>query len=132
MACIGWSRHHARIFCKGDYDDGGQYCSALAAAGRPPGWGTDSEKVIAPLGVAPVCDAWRTELPAAPLYLRRCPSNLEQLRNEAKKPSNRNDAMLRNRLASQLGEWRLIKKLEKSRHQATAFQSGCPTLFVIT
>ena len=46
---------HARYLCKGEFDDGGQYCIGFGGASVDRRVGKELLKVISPVGVEPVC-----------------------------------------------------------------------------
>src|SRR5262249_9086287 len=125
---------NARYLCKGDYDGGGQYCIGFGGSSVDRRIGQELLKVIAPLGLEASLRALE-ELSAGGAAQRAAlSSKLEQLAYEAKKAFEQYDAVdARNRLAASELERRWNEKLERNRgSQATAFQSGCTTLFAIT
>src|ERR1700724_1439627 len=76
---------NARYLCKGDYDDGGQYCIGFGGSSVDRRVGQELLKVIAPLGVDASLRALE-ELSAGGAALRAAlSSKLEQLAYEAKK-----------------------------------------------
>src|SRR5215470_3167085 len=87
---------HARYLCKGDYDDGGQYCIGFGGSSVDRCVGQELLKAIAPLGVQASLRA------------------LEELVYEAKKAFEQYDAVdARNRLAASELERRWNGKLEE-------------------
>src|ERR1700758_220258 len=79
---------HARYLCKGDYDDGGQYCQRFGGASVDLRLSQELLKVISPLGIEASLRALE-ELSTGDAAQRIALSNkLEQLEYEAKKPSS--------------------------------------------
>src|SRR5260370_15364040 len=109
----GGSGTNARYLCKGDYDDGGQYCLGFGGASVDRRVGQEVLKVISPLGVAGRLKALE-ELSAGDAAQRATLSNkLEQLENEAKKAFEQYDAVdARNRLVAGEMEHRWNEKLQ--------------------
>jgi DNA invertase Pin-like site-specific DNA recombinase len=111
-----WGAHgtHARYLCKGDYDDGGQYCIGFGGALVDRRLGQELLKVIAPLGLEASLKAIE-ELSAGDTAQRAAlSSKLEQLEYEAKKAFEQYDATdARNRLAAAELERRWNQKLEE-------------------
>src|SRR5499433_4248174 len=105
---------HARYLCKGDYDDGGQYCIGFGGSSVDRRVGQELLKVIAPLGVEASLRALE-ELSAGSAAQRGALSRkLEQLVYEAKKAFEQYDAVdARNRLAAAELERRWNEKLEE-------------------
>jgi DNA invertase Pin-like site-specific DNA recombinase len=105
---------HARYLCKGDYDDGGQYCIGFGGSSVDRRVGQELLKVIAPLGVEASLRALE-ELSASGTAQRAALSRkLEQLVYEAKKAFEQYDAVdARNRLAACELERRWNEKLEE-------------------
>src|SRR5690348_8580055 len=105
---------HARYLCKGDYDDGGQYCLGFGGASVDRRLGQELLKVISPLGVEASLRALE-ELSAGDAAQRiALTSKLEQLEYEAKKAFEQYDAVdARNRLAAAELERRWNQKLEE-------------------
>jgi DNA invertase Pin-like site-specific DNA recombinase len=105
---------HARYLCKGDYDDGGQYCIGFGGSSVDRRVGQELLKVIAPLGVEASLRALE-ELSAGGTAQRAALSRkLEQLVYEAKKAFEQYDAVdARNRLAASELERRWNGKLEE-------------------
>src|SRR5437588_1751148 len=110
----GGSGTHARYLCKGDYDDGGQYCLGFGGASVDRRLGQELLKVISPLGVEASLKALE-ELSAGDAAQRATLSNkLEQLEYEAKKAFEQYDAVdARNRLVAGELERRWNEKLEE-------------------
>src|SRR5580658_9166914 len=105
---------HARYLCKGDYDDGGQYCIGFGGSSVDRRVGQELLKVIAPLGVEASLRALE-ELSADGSAQRAALSRkLEQLVYEARKAFEQYDAVdARNRLAASELERRWNGKLEE-------------------
>ena len=105
---------NARYLCKGDYDDGGQYCIGFGGGSVDRRSGRKLLKVISPLGVEASLRALE-ELSAGDAAQRAAlSSKLEQLEYEAKKAFEQYDAVdARNRLAASELERRWNEKLEE-------------------
>jgi DNA invertase Pin-like site-specific DNA recombinase len=105
---------NARYVCKGDYDDGGQYCIGFGGGLVDRRVGQELLKAIAPLGVEASLRALE-ELSAGDTAQRATLSNkLEQAEYEAKKAFEQYDAVdARNRLAAGELERRWNEKLEE-------------------
>ena len=105
---------NARYLCRGDYDDGGQYCIGFGGGLVDRRVGLELLKVIAPLGVEASLRALE-ELSAGDVAQRATlSSKLEQLEYEAKKAFEQYDAVdARNRLAASELERRWNEKLEE-------------------
>jgi DNA invertase Pin-like site-specific DNA recombinase len=105
---------NARYLCKGDYDDGGQYCIGFGGGLVDRRVGQELLKVISPLGVEASLRALE-ELSAGDIAERASlSSKLEQLAYEAKKAFEQYDAVdARNRLAASELERRWNEKLEE-------------------
>src|SRR6266849_1372506 len=105
---------NARYLCKGDYDDGGQYCLGFGGASIDRRLGQELLKVISPLGVEASLKAIE-ELGAGDAAQRAAlSSKLEQLEYEAKKAFEQYDAVdARNRLVAGELERRWNEKLEE-------------------
>src|ERR1700730_3802852 len=105
---------NARYLCKGDYDDGGQYCIGFGGSSVDRRMGQELLKVIAPLGVDASLRALE-ELSAGGAAQRAALSRkLEQLAYEAKKAFEQYDVVdARNRLAASELERRWNEKLEE-------------------
>src|SRR6266436_6581303 len=105
---------HARYLCKGDYDDGGQYCIGFGGSSVDRCVGQELLKAIAPLGVEASLRAIE-ELSAGGTAQRAALSRkLEQLVYEARKAFEQYDAVdARNRLAASELERRWNGKLEE-------------------
>src|SRR5215831_9802282 len=105
---------HARYLCRGDYDDGGQYCLGFGGASVDRRLGQELLKVISPLGVEASLKALE-ELSTGDVAQRAvlC-SKLDQLEYEAKKAFEQYDAVdARNRLVAGELERRWNEKLEE-------------------
>jgi hypothetical protein len=105
---------NARYLCKGDYDDGGQYCIGFGGGSVDRRVGQELLQVIAPLGVEASLRALE-ELSAGDAAQRvALSSKLEQLEYEAKKAFEQYDTVdARNRLAASELERRWNEKLEE-------------------
>ncbi|HVH70574.1 MAG TPA: recombinase family protein, partial [Candidatus Dormibacteraeota bacterium] len=105
---------HARYLCKGDFDDGGQYCIGFGGASADRRLSQELVKALSPLGVAASLRAIE-ELSAGDAAQRAVlSSKLEQLEYEAKKAFEQYDAVdARNRLAAAELERRWNEKLEE-------------------
>jgi hypothetical protein len=105
---------NARYLCKGDYDDGGQYCIGFGGGSVDRRVGQEVLKVISPLGAEASLRALE-ELSAGDAAQRAAlSSRLEQLEYEAKKAFEQYDAVdARNRLAASELERRWNEKLEE-------------------
>ena len=105
---------HARYLCKGDYDDGGQYCIGFGGASVDRLLGQELLKVISHFGVEASLRAIE-EMSAGDAAQRATLSRqLEQLEYEAKKAFEQYDAVdARNRLAAAELERRWNQKLEE-------------------
>jgi len=105
---------NARYLCKGDFDDGGQYCIGFGGGSVDRRVGQELLKVIAPFGVEASLRAIE-ELSANGAAQRVALSRkLEQLVYEAKKAFEQYDAVdARNRLAASELERRWNEKLEE-------------------
>src|SRR5262245_14713972 len=105
---------NARYLCKGDYDDGGQYCIGFGGGAVDRRVGQEVLKAIAPLGVEASLRALE-ELSAGGTAQRAALSRkLEQLVYEARKDFEQYDAVVaRNRLAASELERRWNAKLEE-------------------
>jgi uncharacterized Zn finger protein (UPF0148 family) len=105
---------HARYLCKGDYDEGGQYCLGFGGASIDRRLGQELLNVISPLGVEASLKAleeWSTGDAAQRAALS---NQLEQLEYEAKKGFEQYDAVdARNRLVAGELERRWNEKLEE-------------------
>jgi DNA invertase Pin-like site-specific DNA recombinase len=103
---------NARYLCKGDYDDGGQYCIGFGGSSVDRRVGQEVLKVISPLGAEASLRALE-DLSAGDAAQRAGLSNkLTQLEYEAKKAFEQYDAVdARNRLAASELERRWNEKL---------------------
>jgi len=110
---IGAGAEPARL-CKGDYDDGGQYCIGFGGASVDRRLSQELLKVISPFGMEASLRAIE-ELSAGDAAQRAVlSSKLEQLEYEAKKAFEQYDAVdARNRLAAAELERRWNEKLEE-------------------
>jgi DNA invertase Pin-like site-specific DNA recombinase len=105
---------HARYLCRGDYDDGGQYCLGFGGASVDRRLAQELLKVISPLGVEASLRALE-ELSTGDAAQRiALLSKLEQLEYEARKAFEQYDAVdARNRLVAGELERRWNEKLEE-------------------
>ncbi len=105
---------NARYLCKGDYDDGGNYCIGFGGASVDRRLGQELLKVISHLGVEASLKALE-ELSAGDVAQRvALSSKLEQLTYEARKAFEQYDAVdARNRLVADELERRWNQKLEE-------------------
>src|SRR6266550_6230139 len=105
---------NARYLCKGDYDDGGQYCLGFGGASVDRRLSHELLNVISPFGVEASLKALE-ELSAGDVAQRAVlSSKLEQLEYEAKKAFEQYDAVdARNRLVAGELERRWNEKLEE-------------------
>jgi DNA invertase Pin-like site-specific DNA recombinase len=105
---------NARYLCKGDYDDGGQYCIGFGGASVDRRLGQELLRAISPLGVEASLKAIE-ELSAGDVAQRvALSSKLKQLEYEARKAFEQYDAVdARNRLAAGELEHRWNEKLEE-------------------
>src|SRR6202166_4138433 len=109
----GGTGTHARYLCKGDYDDGGQYCIGFGGSMVDRRLSDELLKVISRFGVEASLRAIE-ELSAGDAAQRAAlSSKLEQLEYEAKKTFEQYDAVdARNRLAAAELERRWNERLE--------------------
>jgi DNA invertase Pin-like site-specific DNA recombinase len=105
---------NARYLCKGDYDDGGQYCIGFGGGSVDRRVGQEVLTVLSPLGVEASLRAL-DELSVGDIAERASlSSKLEQLEYETKKAFEQYDAVdARNRLAASELERRWNEKLEE-------------------
>jgi DNA invertase Pin-like site-specific DNA recombinase len=110
----GKSGTHARYLCRGDYDDGGQYCIGFGGARVDRQFSQELLKVISRFGVEASLKAVE-ELSAGDAAQRAALSNkLKQLQYEAKRAFEQYDVVdARNRLAAAELERRWNEKLEE-------------------
>src|SRR5271157_4902385 len=92
---------NARYLCKGDYDDGGQYCLGFGGASVDRRLGQELLKVISPLGVQASLRALEELSAGGTAQCTALSRKLEQLVYEARKAFEQYDAVdARNRLAA--------------------------------
>src|SRR5436853_365980 len=110
----GGTGTHARYLCKGDYDDGGQYCLGFGGSLVDRRISEVLLQVISPLGVAASLQALE-ELRAGETAQRAALARkLEQLEYEAQRAFEQYDVVdARNRLAAAELERRWNEKLEE-------------------
>src|SRR5271167_1294099 len=105
---------NARYLCKGDFDDGGQYCIGFGGSSVDRRVGQELLKVIAPLGVEASLRALEELSAGGTAQCTALSRKLEQLEYEAKKAFEQYDAVdARNRLAASKLERRWNEKLEE-------------------
>jgi Recombinase/Recombinase zinc beta ribbon domain len=110
----GGTGTNARYLCRGDFDDGGQYCIGFGGATVDRRLGQELLKVISPLGLEASVQAIE-ELSAGEAAQRTAlASKLEQLEYEARRAFEQYDVVdARNRLAAAELERRWNEKLEE-------------------
>ena len=110
----GGAGTHARYLCKGDYDDGGQYCIGFGGASVDRRFSQELLKVISRFGVEASLKAIE-ELSSRDAAQRAALANkLQQLEYEAKRAFEQYDVVdARNRLAAAELERRWNEKLEE-------------------
>ncbi len=106
---------HARYLCKGDYDDGGQYCIGFGGASVDRRLSQELLRVISPLGIEASLKAIE-ELGAGDAAQRVALTNkLKQIEYEGQKAFEQYDAVdARNRLVAGELERRWNEKLEET------------------
>src|SRR5258707_1991525 len=105
---------NARYLCKGDYDDGGQYCIGFGGSSVDRCVGQELLKAIAPLGVEASLRALEELSAGGTAQCTALSRKLEQLVYEARKAFEQYDAVdARNRLAASELERRRNGKLEE-------------------
>src|SRR6266850_1524317 len=105
---------NARYLCKGDYDDGGQYCIGFGGSSVDRCVGQELLKAIAPLGVEASLRAIEELSAGGTAQCTALSRKLEQLVYEARKAFEQYDAVdARNRLAASELERRWNEKLEE-------------------
>lgn len=105
---------HARYVCRGDYDDGGQYCIGFGGASVDRRLSQGLLKVISHFGVEASLRAIEEVSAGDAAQRAALSSKLEQLEYEAKKAFEQYDAVdARNRLAAAELERRWNEKLEE-------------------
>ena len=105
---------NARYLCKGDYDDGGQYCIGFGGGAVDRGVGQDVLKVISPLGVEASIKAIAALSAGDVAQRATLSSKLEQLKYEAARAFEQYDAAdARNRLVAAELERRWNEKLQE-------------------
>src|ERR1700704_4330075 len=110
----GGSGTHARYLCKGDYDDGGQYCIGFGGSSVDRGVGQKLLKAIAPLGMEARLRALEELSVVGTAQCTALSRKHEQLVYEARKAFEQYDAVdARNRLAASELERRWNGKLEE-------------------
>ena len=122
----GGSGTHARYLCKGDYDDGGQYCIGFGGASVDRRFSQELLKVISSFGVEASLKAIE-ELSSGDAAQRATLTNkLVQLEYEAKRAFEQYDVVdARNRLAAAELERRWNEKLgeiETTRQQLSSLE----------
>ena len=110
----GGSGTHARYLCKGDYDDGGQYCLGFGGASVDRRLGQELLGVISPFGVEASLRALEGLSAGDAAQRAALSSKLDQLEYEARKAFEQYDAVdARNRLVAGELERRWNEKLEE-------------------
>ena len=110
----GGTGTNARYLCKGDYDDGGQYCIGFGGAMVDRRLSEELLKVISPLGVGGSLKAMEELSSGEAAQRAALSSKLEQLEYEAKRAFEQYDVVdARNRLAAAELERRWNEKLEE-------------------
>jgi hypothetical protein len=105
---------NARYLCKGDYDDGGQYCIGFGGGLVDRRVGQELLKVVSPLGVEASLRALEELSVGDAAQRATLSSKREQLEYEAKKAFEQYDAVdARNRLVASELERRWNEKLEE-------------------
>lgn len=105
---------NARYLCKGDYDDGGQYCLGFGGASVDRRLGQEVLKVISPCGVEASLKALESLSAGDAAQRIALSSKLEQLEYEARKAFEQYDAVdARNRLVAGELERRWNEKLQE-------------------
>ena len=105
---------HARYLCKGDYDDGGQYCIGFGGSSVDRCVGQELLKAIAPLGVEASLRALEELSAGGTAQCTALSRKLEQLVYEARKAFEQYNAVdARNRLAASELERRWNGKIEE-------------------
>jgi DNA invertase Pin-like site-specific DNA recombinase len=110
----GGTGTHARYLCKGDYDDGGQYCIGFGGSTVDRRFSQELLKVISPFGVEASLKAIEELSSGNAAQSTALASKLEQLEYEAKRAFEQYDVVdARNRLAAAELERRWNEKLEE-------------------
>jgi hypothetical protein len=110
----GGTGTNARYLCKGDFDDGGQYCIGFGGAMVDRRLSEELLKVISPLGVEASLKAMEELSSGEAAQRAALSSKLEQLEYEAKRAFEQYDVVdARNRLAAAELERRWNEKLEE-------------------
>lgn len=111
----GGTGTNARYLCKGDYDDGGQYCIGFGGAMVDRRLSEELLKAISPFGVAASIKAMEELSSGETAQRAALSSKLEQLEYEARRAFEQYDVVdARNRLAAAELERRWNEKLEES------------------
>jgi DNA invertase Pin-like site-specific DNA recombinase len=110
----GGTGTNARYLCKGDFDDGGQYCIGFGGAMVDRRLSQELLKVVSPLGVEASLRAIQELSSGETAQRTALASKLEQLEYEAKRAFEQYDVVdARNRLAAAELERRWNEKLEE-------------------
>jgi DNA invertase Pin-like site-specific DNA recombinase len=110
----GGTGTHARYLCKGDYDDGGQYCIGFGGALVDRRLSEELLKLISPFGLEASLKAIEELSSGEAAQRAALSSKLEQLEYEAKRAFEQYDVVdARNRLAAAELERRWNEKLEE-------------------
>src|SRR5947209_12956581 len=113
---------NARYLCKGDYDDGGQYCIGFGGGAVDRRLGQEVLQVISPLGVEASMKAIAALSAGDVAQHATLSSKLEQLQYEAAKAFEQYDAAdARNRLVAAELERRWNENCRRSREPNSGF-----------
>ena len=124
---------NARYLCKGDYDDGGQYCIGFGGGSVDRRVGQELLKVISPLGAEASLRALEILSAGDTAQRAALSKKLEQLEYEAKKAFEQYDAVdARNRLAASELERRWNEKLEEIQTVKQRLSSVDGTRYSVT
>ncbi len=125
---------NARYLCKGDFDDGGQYCIGFGGSMVDRRFSEEVLKAISPLGVKASLKAIDDLTAGEAAQRATLASKLEQLEYEASRAFEQYDVVdARNRLAAAELERRWNEKLEEIeivRQQLTSLSEKCHSLSV--
>jgi hypothetical protein len=115
---------NARYLCKGDFDDGGQYCLGFGGASVDRRLGQELLKVISPFGLEASLRALEVLSAGDAAQRAALSSKLEQLEYEAKKAFEQYDAVdARNRLVAGELERRWNEKLAEIKRGQASFRA---------
>src|SRR3954453_20369090 len=123
---------NARYLCKGDFDDGGQYCIGFGGSMVDRRFSEEVLKAISPLGVKATLKAIDDLTAGEAAQRATLASKLEQLEYEARRAFEQYDVVdARNRLVAAELERRWNEKLEEIeivRQQLTSLSEKCHSL----